>query len=68
VEPLAIPDLGDERIGLIGTGSGFQVLFAIWRTENIVQLAYASPLLEDQAHAAAFLNLISILAERVRSG
>jgi hypothetical protein len=68
VEPLEIPALGDQRSGLIGTGPEYKVLFVIWRTEDILQYAYASMPLEDEEHAAALIALTEVLAARVRSG
>jgi hypothetical protein len=68
VEPLEIPALGDQRASLVGTGSGYKVLFVIWRTESILQFAYASMPIEDEEHAAALIALAELLAERVRPG
>jgi hypothetical protein len=68
IAPWEVPTLGDQSTGLIGTGPEYQVLVAIWRTGTIVQYAYASMPLNDEAHSTALIALAQLLEQRVLGG
>jgi hypothetical protein len=68
IAPWEVPTLGDQSTGLIGTGPEYQVLVAIWRTGTIVQYAYASMPLNDEAHSTALIALVQLLEQRVLGG
>jgi hypothetical protein len=66
--PLEVPPLGDATTGLRGTGPVYEVLVVLWRSGNLLQWAYASMPRDDEAHAAALVDLAVVLAERLLAG